>query len=155
MSKVAVITDSISCIPPELLKEYDILVIPIGMIINRKVYKDTDLTNAEFWKLFYATKENITTVAINPAEFESTFTELAKKTDSVVLITMSRLLSSTHNAGCQAKENLKQKQPTLKIEVIDSKQTTGAEGFIVLEAARAAQAGKTLEEVVAVAQALV
>jgi DegV family protein with EDD domain len=155
MARVAVVTDSISCIPPELLKEYEILVIPIGMIINRKVYKDTDLTNDEFWKLFHATRENITTVAINPAEFESTFTELAKITDSVVLITMSKLLSSTHNAACQAKNNLIQKQPNLKIEVMDSKQTTGAEGFIVLEAARAAQSGKTLEEVAATAQELV
>lgn len=155
MAKVAVVTDSVSCLPPELVKAYDILVIPIGLIISRKVYKDTDLTNEEFWKLFYAAKENITTVAVNPAEFESAFTQLSKKTDSVVFIPLSKQLSSTHNAACQAAEILKQKQPNLNIEVIDSKQATGAEGFIVLEAARVAQAGKSLDEVVAIAQGMV
>ena len=53
MSKVGIVTDTISCIPRELVKEYDIRVVPVGLVIDGKGYKDTDLTNDEFWKLFY------------------------------------------------------------------------------------------------------
>jgi len=48
-----------------------------------------------------------------------------------------------------------EKHPNLKIEYVDSKCSAGAMGFIVLEAARAAQAGKNLSEVVKIAQDLV
>ena len=155
MAKVAVVTDSIGCIPPALLKEYDIRVIPIGLIINRKVYRDTDLTNEQFWSLFYEIKENITTVAINPAEFESVFSELSETADAILCVLMSKKLSTTFNSACLAKAAIQEKIPNLKIEIIDSKQTTGSEGFVTLEAARAIKAGKSLEEAVKIAQDMV
>jgi DegV family protein with EDD domain len=155
MVRVAIITDSISCIPSDLIKKYDIRIIPIGLVINRKIYKDTDLSNDEFWKLFYSTKETITTVAVNPAEFKMVFTDLSKSFDSILCVTMSGLLSSTYNSACQAREILKQDQPELRIEVIDSKTATAAEGFVVMEAARAACRENTLSEVVKVAQNMV
>jgi len=155
MSKVAVVTDTISCIPANLIKEYDIRIIPIGLVIDRKEYKDTDLTNEQFWDLFYKTKEPITTNAANPADFESIFSDLARTTDSIVCIPVSRLLSATCNMADQAKTVVQARIPSLKIEIIDSKSATGAQGFIVLEAARAAAAGQSLAEVTRIAQELV
>jgi DegV family protein with EDD domain len=155
MSKVAIVTDSISCLPPELVKEYDIRIVPVGLVIDRKVYKDTELSNEKFWELFYATKENITTNAGNPADFENTFEELAKNTDSIICIPVSKALSATHNMAVKAGGNLKEKFPKLKVAVVDSKSSTGAQGFIVLEAAKAAKTGKNLDEVVKVAEDMV
>ncbi len=155
MGKVALVTDTISCIPAELVKKYDIRIVPVGLVIDRQVYKDTELSNDEFWKLFYQAKEPITTNAGNPADFEATFSELAKKTDSICCCLVSKQLSATHNMACQARDTLKEKLPSLKIEIIDSKSATGAQGFIVLEAARAAEAGKSLKEVIAIAQDMV
>ncbi|MFC1908154.1 DegV family protein [Chloroflexota bacterium] len=48
-----------------------------------------------------------------------------------------------------------EEHPNLKIELIDSRNAAGAEGFIALEAARAAQAGKSLTEVVRTARDLI
>ena len=155
MSKVAIVTDSISCLPPELVKEYDIRIVPVGLVIDRKVYKDTELSNEKFWELFYATKENITTNAGNPADFENTFAELAKNTDSIICIPVSKALSATYSMAVKAGENLKEKFPKLKVAAVDSKSSTGAQGFIVLEAAKAARAGKNLDEVVKVAEDMV
>ena len=155
MSKVAIVTDSISCLPPELVKEYDIRIVPVGLVIDRKVYKDTELSNEKFWELFYATKENITTNAGNPADFENTFAELAKNTDSIICIPVSKALSATYSMAVKAGENLKEKFPKLKVAAVDSKSSTGAQGFIVLEAAKAAKAGKNLDEVVKVAEDMV
>jgi len=155
MPEVGIVTDTISCIPPELIKEYDIRVVPVSLIIDGKAYRDTDLTNDEFWKLFYAAKEQPTTSAVSPGDFTSVFTELAKFTDSIVCILVSKALSATHESAVQAREMVKAEHPNLNIEIIDSKTATGAQGFIVLEAARAARAGKTLAEVVQIIQDMI
>jgi DegV family protein with EDD domain len=155
MSGIAFVTDSISCISPELLKEYDIKVVPVGLVIDRQQYKDTELSNDEFWKLFHATKEPITTNAGNPADFEAVFNELAQKTDKIICIPVSKALSATHNMAVKAGDSLMSKNPGVTVKVIDSKTSTGAQGYIVMEAARAARAGKSFEEVVNVAEDMV
>jgi len=64
-------------------------------------------------------------------------------------------LSAIPEAAVQARERFKAENPNVTIEIIDSRTATGAQGFIVLEAARAAQAGKSLAEVVQVAQDMI
>ncbi len=150
--QVAVVTDTISCLPAGLVKEYNIHIMPVSLVIDRKNYPDTSLTNEDFWKLFYQAKEPVTTNAVNPTDFSNLFTQLARETDSIVCILVSKALSATHQAAVTAKDILKEEKPSLKIEVIDSKSAAGAEGFIVLEAAKAARAGKSLPEVVQVIQ---
>ncbi|MDD5701675.1 MAG: DegV family protein [Dehalococcoidales bacterium] len=152
MPEVAILTDTVSCLPEELVKEYRINIIPVGLTINRKIFLDTEITNEEFWKLFYQAQEPVTTTAANPSDFENIFTALSAKTDNICCIPVSMQLSATGSMAAQAREAVLQKFPSLKIEIVDSKTATGAEGFIVLEAARAAAAGKSLSEVVATAQ---
>ena len=155
MSKVGIVTDSTSCLPPELVKEYGIRIVPVGLVIDGKGYRDTDLTNEEFWELFYGAKELPTTSAVSPGDFASTFADLGKSTDSIVCIPVSKALSATHEAAVQARKIVRAENPSLNIEIIDSKTATGALGFIVMEAARAARAGKSLAEVVQVAQDMI
>ena len=155
MSKVAVITDTVSCLPTNLVREFGIEIIPVSLVIDRKNYKDTEISNEEFWKLFNNTKESITTNAINPTDFESAFQKLASNTDNICCIVVSKKLSATYNSAATARDNLKQKIPSLKIEIIDSTTATGAEGYIVLEAARAAQSGESLSKVVKAAQDMI
>jgi DegV family protein with EDD domain len=154
MPKVAVVTDTVSCLPQELVKQYGIEIVPVYLVIDRKNYNDTEISNEEFWRLFNKTKEAITTNAANPADFEAIFQRLSQKTDSICCILVSKQLSATNKAANMAKETLKEKIPSLKIEIVDSASATGAQGYIVLEAARAAEAGKNLTEVVKAAQDL-
>lgn len=155
MANVGIVTDSTSCLPPELVKEYGIRIVPVGLVIDGKSYRDTDLTNDEFWRLFYAAKDLPTTSAASPGDFAEVFSELAASTDSIACILLSKALSATYEAAVQAREIVKSEHPNLKIELVDSKTATGALGFIVLEAARAAKAGRSLAEVVETAQAMV
>ena len=148
MSKVGIITDTTSCLPPELVKEYDIRIVPVGLVIGGKHYNDTDLTNDEFWKLFHAADGASSTTAVNPAEFDRLFTDLGKSTDSIICIVVSKALSATHQTAVKGREMAKKTNPELNIEIVDSKTSAGALGFLVLEAARAAQSGKGLEAVV-------
>lgn len=155
MSKVGIVTDTINCLPAELIKEYEIRVVPLGLSINGQPYRDqVDITSDEFWKRFPEMKE-FSTGAPALGDFTSVFKELGKSTDSIVGIFVSKALSATHEAAVQAREIFKAENPNLNIEIVDSRTATGAQGFIVLEAARAARAGKSLAEVLQVVQDMI
>jgi DegV family protein with EDD domain len=150
MSKVAIVTDTISCLPPELVKEYGINVVPICLILDGKSYRDqVDIDNDEFWRRFESLEKFSTNAAL-PGDFVNAFNEAGKNTDDIVCTLVSKAMSATYQSAIQAREILKSEKPRLNIEIIDSRIAAGAEGFIVLEAARAAQAGKSRAEVVQV-----
>jgi len=156
MSKVGVVTDSTNCLPAELIKEFNIGIAPVHIILDGKDYRDQlDLTPAEFYRMFKGLKKMPTTNAVSPGDFVNAFTELAKTTDSIVCLPLSKALSATYESAVQAREAVRSENPGLNIEIVDSKTCVGALGFIVLETARAAQAGKSLAEVVKVAQDMI
>ncbi|MFC1907255.1 DegV family protein [Chloroflexota bacterium] len=156
MPKVGIVTDSTNCLPAELIKEYDVRVAPYHIIMEGNDYRDQiDITPAEFWQRFSSLKEIPTTGVPSPAELVNIFTELAKSTDSIVCINISKALSAIYETVNIAKETVMEQHPNLKIDYIDSRNSAGALGFIVLEAARAAQAGKSSAEIINIAQDLV
>ena len=156
MPRVGIVTDSTNCLPAELIKEYDIRVIPCNLAIDGKAYLDqVDITPDEFWRLFKEAKTMPTTGAVSPGAFISAFTELGKSTDSIVCLLLPKVLSAVNEIAVQASQTVKAEHPNLNIEIIDSKTSGGAMGFIVLEAARAAGVGKNLDEVVQVAQEMI
>ena len=58
MPKVGIVTDSISSLTPEKVKEYGIRIVPVSLNINGKSYRDLiDLTPDDFWKMFPGIKE--------------------------------------------------------------------------------------------------
>ncbi len=156
MPKVGIITDSTNCLPSELIREYGIRVVPVGMVIEGKPYRDlVDITLDEFQGMVNDLEKQPTTTAANPGDFLNVFTELTESTDSIVCILVSKTLTATQESAYQAKRLIRAEHPELNIEIIDSKTSAGALGFIVLEAARTAQQNKSLQEVAAVAQDMV
>ncbi|MFC1918536.1 DegV family protein [Chloroflexota bacterium] len=156
MPKVSIVTDSTNCLPAELIKEYDVRVVPYHIIMEGKDCRDqVDITPAEFWQRFSSLKELSTTGVPSPAELENIFTELAKNTDSIVCIHISKTLSAILETVNVAKEIVMENHPNLKIDYIDSRNSAGALGFIVLEAARAAKSGKNSADIIKIAQDLV
>lgn len=156
MAKVGIVTDSINCLPDEIIKEHDIRVAPYRLIMNGKDYRDKiDITPEEFWKIFKDLKVLPTTGTPSPGDYVEIFSKLAKSTDSILCIVVSTALSAADKSAEAAREIVLQEHPKLTIEIFDSKNAVGAQGFVVLEAARAAQAGKSLKDVIKVAQDLV
>jgi len=155
MSKVGIVTDTINCLPAEVIKEYDIRVVPVALSINGQPYRDQiDITSDEFWKIFPDMKE-FTTGAPPMGDYLSILSDLSKSTDSIMCVFVSKALSAINEAAVQAVEIFKTEQPGVNIEIVDSRTAAGAQGFIVLEAARSAQAGKSLAEVIQVAQDMI
>jgi len=152
MAKVGIVTDTIACLPPEKIKEYDIRIIPVALNINGKPYRDgVDIDPDGFWKMFPDVKE-FTTGAPALSEYTDILADLKRTTDSIVCIFVSKALSAITEAGVQASNLFKRDNPGISIEIIDSRTAAGAEGFIVEEAARAASEGKKLAEVVQIAK---
>ncbi len=156
MSKVAIITDSTNCLPKELLREYDIRVVNYHLIMDGKDYVDqVDITPEDFWRMFKDLKTIPTTGVPGPGEYAEVMKDLAKSTDSIVCISISAALSAAYKSALDAKIQVLEELPHLKIECIDCNNCVGAMSFVVLEAARAAQAGKSLDEVVKAANEVI
>jgi DegV family protein with EDD domain len=156
MSKVGIITDSIHGLSPELIKKYDIKIAPMGVNIGSKGHKDTiDITAAQFYPLFKEAKLSCSTSAATPGDFLGIYSELSKTTDSMVYIGVSKMLTATLKVAQQTRTMFMDDHPGTKIELIDSKNCMGGLGFLVLEAARAAEAGKDLTAVMNVVNNLI
>jgi DegV family protein with EDD domain len=156
LSKVGIVVESTHCLPKEIIKQYDIRVAPFHVNFGNKVYLDQiDITPAEFWKMFKTIKNLPTSGTPSPGEYAAIYTELAKSTDSIVSLVLSTALSAANKAAMAAIDMVKSEHPGLKIELVDTRTAAGGQGFIALEAARAAQEGKGLSEVVKVAQDMV
>ena len=152
MANVGIVTDSIACLPPEIIKEYDIRTIPVALNINGKPYRDgVDIEPEGFWKMFGEVKE-FTTGAPALSEYTEIISDLAKTSDGIVGIFVSKALSAIGEAAVQAVDLMKKEDPDLNIEIVDSRTAAGAQGFLVEEAAKAAKEGKSVSEVVQIVQ---
>jgi DegV family protein with EDD domain len=148
MAKVGIVTDTICCLPPEKIAEFGIRLVPVSLNINGKPYRDmVDLSPDEFWKMFPDIKQ-FTTGAPALADYTSVFHELSKNTNNIACIFVAKALSATHEVALQARELFQKDHPDVNIEIIDSRNAAGAQGFMVLEMAEAAEDGKNLEIVV-------
>lgn len=151
--KTRIVTDSTSCLPPELIAEYGITIVPVGLVIDGAVHRDgVDITLEEICERMAQDRKQPSTAAVSPGDFVTAFTELAESTDSILCILVSRAMTATHESAYLARRMTRAQLPAVNIEIVDSKTSAGALGFIVLEAARVAEEGKTLEQVMAAAR---
>jgi DegV family protein with EDD domain len=147
---VKIVTDSSADIPPQLLKELDIAVVPLYVRFGNDVFRDkVDISNKEFYKKLVSGEVFPATSQPTPLDFKQLYEELAKDADGIVSIHLSAKLSGTIPSALQARESM---QSTCPIEVIDSLAITGGLAMICLAAARAAKAGASMEEVVKIAR---
>ena len=153
MKKVAVVTDSTCCLPPELVKQHDIYVVPLQIIYEGKSYRDgIDMTPGDVYKIMRR-KENLPTTSTPSAGvFLNAFRELGKEAESILCITVTGLQSKTFEAASAAREIAKEGMPDTTIEVFDSRSVSGALGFIVREAARVAGQGADLAQAIEAAR---
>jgi DegV family protein with EDD domain len=156
MSKVGIITDSIHGLTPELIEKHDIRIAPMRVNIGKKGYRDTiDITSAQFYPLFKEAKTPCSTSAATPGDFLEIYASLAKSTDSMVYIGVSKALTATYNTAQQTREMFLADHPGVHIELIDSKNCMGALGFLILEAARVSESGKGLAEIINLVQEMI
>ncbi len=150
---VAIVTDSIACLTPEHIQQYNIKVVPVNIFFNGKVYRDwVDLTPSQAYEFLEKAPEFWKSSAPAPEDYWEAYQEISKHAQNILVVTISSKLSMCYNSAVTAKERAKEELPKAIIEVLDSETCTAAEGFIALAAARAAAKGKTFDEVIAIAK---
>lgn len=153
MKKVAILTDSTCCLPPELVEKYDISIVPLIIIHEGKSYRDgIDITPGEIYRIMRKRKELPTTSTLPVGDVLDAYCRLSQKAESILFITLTSLQSSVSDTALLAKEKAKEIIPDTTIEVIDSRAVSGALGFIVLEASRIASQGVGPAQVVETAR---
>ena len=149
MNKVVVVTDSVSCLPRELVEKYGIRIVPISIIIDGKPYRDgIDITPSEVYKIVRENKTLPTTTSPSPGDFLSVYREIHRENASgIVCVTICSEISMMYDSAVQAKQMAEEEMPGIVINVIDSRTAGGAEGFIALAAAEAAASGQDMARV--------
>ena len=153
MANVAVMTDSVACIPLELAKQHQIKVVPAAHIsVDGKIYIDGETISAtEAYALIKEDPDRFITSAIPPDYLLNAYEELGSHSEQILFITISSSLSAVNRTAGLATDLLKEKSPDITVHIFDSHACASTQGLVVLAAARAAVQGKSLEETVNIA----
>jgi DegV family protein with EDD domain len=141
---VKIVTDSVADIPPDVVAELAISVVPVLVRFGEEVYRDgIDITTDQFYEKLVNSKVMPTTSVPSLDLFARTYARLAEETDEILVMMLSSKLSGLYNAAIQSADLLESK---CRIEIVDSQTAVMAQGFIVIKAARAAREGAKLDE---------
>lgn len=142
MTKIKIVTDSSITIEPELAKYLNITIVPLTVMIDGVVYSDANLKEGEFLQLMKSSKNLPKTSQPPVGVFAEVFEDLSAEDVQIISIHMSHALSGTVEAARQGATLAK-----ADVTVVDSSFTDQAMKFQVVEAAKMAKAGATLEEI--------
>lgn len=151
MSKIALVTDSTTYMPPELVKKYNISVAPQVLIWGDETYKDgVDIGSSEFFTRLKTARVMPTTSQVAVISFQEIFQDLVNKGFEVLAVLISSKLSGTVQSALQAKDLMNSARE--KVNVVDSQSVAMALGFQVLAVARAIEDGASLKDAIALAE---
>ncbi len=144
--KINVVTDSTSDIPEGRARELGITVVPVYLRFGDTQYRDgVDIPNADFYSMLASSPVHPTTSQPSPEDFATVYRENCDAGFGIVSIHISSRISGTHDSAMIAKSMLADQS---NIEVIDSRFNSAGLGLVVMAAARLAQSGAGLSEVV-------
>lgn len=145
---VHVVTDSTADIPPDLIGDRPLTVVPLIVEIAGRSYRDgIDLSRDQFLALL---REGHMPRTSQPSigTFQEVYRDLIDRGYDIVSIHIAATLSGTYNSARAAAQAVAPE----RIRVIDTKTVSMSVGWIALEAADLAAAGKSLDEVAAHAE---
>jgi len=142
---VKVVTDSVSDLPSQVVKDLGITVIPLNVHFGDQTYRDgVDLTAEEFYHKLENSSTLPRTSTPSSGLVAKTFDMLAEKTDEILVVCLSRKFSATYDVSLQAMKLMKKR---CQVKVVDSTVAIMGQGLLVMEAAKKALTGAKLSEV--------
>jgi DegV family protein with EDD domain len=154
MARIQFTTDSASDISPALREELSIQVLPFPIATGEREYADGfDFTPQEFYDILLSAPQIPTHAQLNPFVFTQCFEAVwqAGYTD-LIHTSINSKGSATWQNAVQAREQFYEDHPEVKdtfhIHIIDSKNYTMGYGWPVIQGAKMAAEGKSVEEIV-------
>lgn len=149
---IKIVTDSTSYIPQEYIKKYDIKIVSLNVVMNGDSRREVDIDNKYFYKEINESKEIPKSSQPIPQEMLEIFKGIVEEGDSVVGIFLSSKMSGTYSTANMVKEMVLEEYPNANIQILDSKTNCMQMGFAAIEAAKASNEGKSMDEVIAIAE---
>lgn len=145
----AILTDSIADFPDDYRNRHQIHLLPLNILVEGTTYLDKLTIDTEnFFDIIDQAEEYPSSAQPSIKRIEDKLNYLAEHYDSIIAITVSSKMSGTYDNLTKAAENVLAEYENLKIEVIDSKTNSGAEGLFVMEAAEQLEAGRSFAKTV-------
>ena len=143
MQKIKIVTDSTADLSQEVIEKYDIHVLPLSISVNGQTYLDrVDLQPDEFIEEMIKTEELPKTSQPAMGTFVEMYDKLGEDGSEVLSIHMTSGMS-----GTVATANSAASMTDTKVTVVDSQFITHALAYQVVEAAKMANEGRSLEEI--------
>lgn len=145
---IALVIDSTCDIPKEIIEKEQLHVIPLNVFFGESQFLDRlTITQEKFFHLLETSEVYPTSSQPGIKDLTNTFSYLSTHYESVIAIHISSILSGTYSNSKKASEKVKQENGK-KIDVLDTRQTSGAAGLIALRIAEAIKEGLSHEEIV-------
>ncbi|HET7768532.1 MAG TPA: DegV family protein [Chloroflexota bacterium] len=155
VGRVAIVTDSLGWLPPEVAARHGIRVVPLHVHIGDEQFTETvDITNREFYRRLRAGSPHPRTSQPAVGEFLAAYREAAQEAEGIVSIHASSKLSGTCNSAAVAAALLREERPDVTVETLDTLQIATAQGIVAIRSAQLAAGGASLPEIVTAARAL-
>lgn len=144
--KIAVVTDSTAYLTPEEAAANHIHIVPIPISLDGQTYREgVDITTSEFYDKMAKSSSFPTTAQTPIGELMQTYQQLADDGyDAVISIHLTRAISGYLDTVTQLAEQMKD---TIKIVPFDSHLTVKMMGYLALEAAKLANQGDNLDDI--------
>lgn len=139
---IAIVTDSTSDLPRDILERYAITSVPLNVTIDGQTWLDGEMSQHEFFERMAAARALPTTSQPSAGAFVETYTEVLKRASHIVSMHISSDLSGTLASAHAAAERF-----AGKVSVFDSRNLSWGLGFQVIEAAKASLGGAPLDAV--------
>ncbi len=152
MSSIKIVTDSAADLPLEFFTSFNIDRVPHYVIIDDKSIKvGQDLSLESYYHQIQETGVIPSSSTPSLEDYHTIFQKAATEGfEELIYISVSGALSSSSNVARLAAKN-----SSIPVTIIDSRRASGAQGLLVLQAAKLVQEGKKVNEIVSVLNGLI
>lgn len=142
--KIGISADSTCDLSPELLKKYDVTLMPMIITLDDKEHQDgIDINQDQLFEFIEQTGRLPKTSARSTYEYAEHFEKLLEKYDHIIHFSISFKISSTGNNARLAGEQI----GTDKVTVIDTKSLSTGSGLLIASCADKIYQGKDVKTI--------
>ncbi len=144
--KIALVTDTTCDLPDDLIRKYQIKLVPIAVHVDQESFLDRiNISTKDVVNYLENSHYHINTSQPPYQYFEDIYQQAGQESEEIISIHISGKLSGTYQAACVASKKSKYHH---KIQVLDARTSSVALGLIVLQAARMIEKGLTMKQIV-------
>jgi DegV family protein with EDD domain len=149
MTNVAIVTDSCASIPENLIEQMDIHTVAYYIHRGQDVLRDlVTIQRDEFLRWMSGASALPTTASPGPGDYFQQYQELISRgINEILSIHITSRGSAAYEAACVAKSMIAEQYPDVRVEVLDTLNVSLCQGWMVIEAARSALAGMSLDQI--------